>query len=654
MGSFDCYCALCGGPLGIGHIRFGSRNPKLLRKRRERVRKERQAESTGRDCDGDEEMEDAPSGDDDLEEPHENPFAKKDEPSWGDDAESDSDYAQSTSTDNSSESGSDSNQSASSDLHTGDIEDVSFPPPSSPSSDRRDPDCWSQWSDLSIYESFDPYLHHPDAYDEEHAYDPILLQPEDVRWIDRCRCLAFNAGASGISKTYISGRGRYDDYGSFSVRRQGLDPNDTGEDHLTCFFTYDGDHESSFPFHEECYKILANSLGYRKYQDIDKDVLYGVMSTYLEEYGRELNLDYGDGNGREQFWSCLPGEEYVVCDPRVRPELVKSWETMLPNSLMQEYNYLPLSGKVGRDSFSVMPYDILLNIFEFSSTDSMLNLVRASAHVMEITRAPPFWKHMLRLRILPWFEEMAALLCRPVSTRTIDYKGVFLWSYASTVPKYGQEGPLMGIANRRRIHRACQELRSLYRQRVAPTSNTQPADEEAEAILRDAESLHMPIVLFPQQKSAQTISAQFIRSWHEITRRPCDFDTYWNDAGALVGIAVTFGSQQRTFGSTHGEAGPTFHIEAHEWIVEINVYLGDCNMLDERINRREYRTALDVKAANEAHIEGLQVSHSSHSMHFSSFIADSARSHCLLEGQNVSTKAVATSVRTLCYRACPL
>ena len=183
----------------------------------------------------------------------------------------------------------------------------------------------------------------------------------------------------------------------------------------------------------------------------------------------------------------------------------------------------------------------------------------------------------------------------------------------------------MGIANRRRIHHTCQKILPLYRERVTPSSYAQPAGEEAEDILREAESLHLPIVLFPPKRAAQTISAQFINSWFDVVHRPCDFDTYWNDAGALVGIAVTFGPDQRIFGSTEGTPGPTFHIEAYDWISEIRIYLGDCDMLDERTDRSNYRSALDIKAASETHIEGLQVSYILNAVHPPNFIADNKR-----------------------------
>jgi hypothetical protein len=40
MGSWECYCAICGGPLGLVP-EFGSNNPKALAARRQRIAKRR-------------------------------------------------------------------------------------------------------------------------------------------------------------------------------------------------------------------------------------------------------------------------------------------------------------------------------------------------------------------------------------------------------------------------------------------------------------------------------------------------------------------------------------------------------------------------------------------------------------------------------------
>ena len=628
MGSFDCYCVLCGGPLGIGNIKFGSRKRKALEKRRRYVETEKRKRK-GEQIDELDEQEDKIGGEDEemadaghlgeeeaesSEDEYMNPFAPpnpQEEASWGDDAESDFNY-EATSISSTSSSDSESISTRDSDLNSIDILDVPIPPPSP---DLRDPDCWSQWSDIPIWENFNPYRssysnkEDREAYEEHHTYDPEKLLPEDYKWIDRCRCLAFNADAPGITKAFISGHGRYDDYGAFHIKAPGRDPNDSGEEYHNCYYNFDSDERSSFPFHEECYKILAKALGHEQYQRVDKDVLHSVMTANMDQHATCLSLDYGSTHGREQFWENIPGEEFSLCNPGLRLGFEDVLQTMLPARLLNDSRTMSaMSHKTCNDPFSIMPYDILLAVFEYVTLDDMLALMTSSTHVFGITCNSTFWKYMLRLHILPWFWELEKFLAKTTLPEAFDYKGLFVWIHKSTQCEFGFDGPFMSIANRRRIWHACQQLVPLYKERTKPIAQVEPADEEAEAILSSAKSLHMAMVSFPQPKMARTISAQFIRSWSEVSHRPCDFDTYWNEQSALVGIAITFGAHRRVFGSTDGRVGLPLHIEAREWIQEIRVFIGDCNMLDGRQDHSGLRSPMDATPRHDVHINGMEVS----------------------------------------------
>jgi hypothetical protein len=282
MGSFDCYCALCSGPLGIGSVSLGSTKVKDLRKRRSKLRAEKRRPTDEILDSGEaEETEDPPE---EVDENETRPVDVEDL-----DVE---------------------------DLDVEDIHDVDIPP-SEPETEPDD--TWSQASDLSMEEDFDLF-HNTDQTDsmyeyyEEYSYDPSVSKFENFQWINRCRCLAFNTAATGVTKAFISGRGQYDDYGSFRVLKEGSDANDTGEDHYSCYFSSDPNDMYAFPFHEACYKILSRRLGCDDEKGIDKDVLYSVMKQNGKEYGRCLDLNYGGIQGMKQFWECLPGEE--VCSHR--------------------------------------------------------------------------------------------------------------------------------------------------------------------------------------------------------------------------------------------------------------------------------------------------------------------------------------------------
>ena len=312
MGSFDCYCAFCSGPLGIGFVVLGSTKAKDLNKRRSKVEPEKR-KLTGRvieSCE-DEEMEDASGQVKDGEETEQAvPNSSGDD----DNDEEDDDFETSSASSSSSQ-GSESWEDEDSDLGTGDIHDVDIPP----SEPEPEPDdTWSQASDPSIREGFDPF-HNTDEKDkmykyyEEHSYDPSILKFDDLQWTARCRCLAFNAAATGTTKAFISGRGRYDDYGSFEVMKRGRDVNDTGKDYHQCFYSFEPNEEAAFPFHEACYRIFSRNLGYDDEKGVNKDILYSIMKQNVHNYGRVLSLDYGGIQSFHQFWESLPGEEVSLC-----------------------------------------------------------------------------------------------------------------------------------------------------------------------------------------------------------------------------------------------------------------------------------------------------------------------------------------------------
>ncbi|KAF1944979.1 hypothetical protein EJ02DRAFT_420029 [Clathrospora elynae] len=609
MGSFECYCALCSGPLSIGATLFGSRKGKALKKRRLRVERHKRrlaGESLL--------LSDVESGDDNVEMEDAPDYAaieqqqREQEEEEVDAADSDCEYSSASESSEDTE----SVDSMDSDFH--DIQDVNVPPPEP---EPEISDNWSQTSDL--HDSFDPYNTKDEtesmySFIEKQTYDPGILQPEDVKWANRNRCLAFNPSAPGVTKAYISGRGWYEDFGKFRVLKPGRDPNDTGEIFLTCFYAYESDEIASFPFHEACFEVLAKTLGYTSGRMVDKDVLYGVMATNMQDSDRRLSLDYGLVQDFREGWQCVPGEEYSLCDPSPRPGFDEELQGMLPAQLFGNPSEpIDLAHKVHSDPLSVLPYDSLLDVFDCLPTDDLKSLMKASYHVHTSTREPPFWKHMLRIRILPWFYELRTFANTAVP-EGFDWKGLFLWLDALTAPEFGNQGPLMGLANRRRIWNVCQQLAPLYKERVRPLAiQNEPEDgEEARAIMKSAVSLHMPMVMYPQPQAPETISVQFIRSWAEITHRSCDLDTYWNSnvnryESGLVGIAVRFGGQQRVFGTTEGRPGQSLHIEPNEWIKQIIVSVDKMNMFREDQDRSQARQASLPQPSKTACIVGMKV-----------------------------------------------
>jgi hypothetical protein len=223
MGSFDCYCALCSGPLGIGCISFGSSSEKALARRRKRVentRRRLKGEKVVHE-DKDADMEGIDDGESFGEH---NGNIVEDEGPW-DEEESPAHTVEMDGHDGEGEEGGEEWEDGSSDhdeeeqdehedvsSHHGALQNLeSLVDDASDYSDHA-----SQASELSVPGDFDMYatdetssMH---SYEENQSYDPVRLSKEDVQWVDRSRVLAINRELKSRKKAFLSGRGRYEDY----------------------------------------------------------------------------------------------------------------------------------------------------------------------------------------------------------------------------------------------------------------------------------------------------------------------------------------------------------------------------------------------------------------------------------------------------------
>jgi hypothetical protein len=311
--------------------------------------------------------------------------------------------------------------------------------------------------------------------------------------------------------------------------------------------------------------------------------------------------------------------QYSVCDPSPNPEFEQELQIVLPASLLgSSGEEKDLSNKVRNDPFNTLPYDILLDLFECVDTKDMLALMQASHHIDITTRETAFWKHMLRLRILPWFYELASFLSNTTLSDSIDYKGLFLWIDHLTRPEFGNQDSTMGmcVANRRRIWSAVQDLMPLYKTRTGLVLPVVEEDEEETKRIREmAVCLHTPMTMYPVPEGCVQVEAQFIRAWNEIRHAECDFDTYWArkegpHSPGLVGIAVTFaGQQQRVFGSTEGVKGNPLHMEAEEWISSLVLLVDEVDLLNHTQDRSPWLRKEDTRPKRDACINGMQVCH---------------------------------------------
>ncbi|KAF3050559.1 hypothetical protein E8E11_004382 [Didymella keratinophila] len=289
-------------------------------------------------------------------------------------------------------------------------------------------------------------------YYEEYSYDPRIVTNKDVAWLDQCRTVGFNADSK---KPYITGVGQYTSGGDFETKLIHA----TGK--MVAILQ-----TPRTRFIEACYAILAKRLGFGDPADIDNTVTYKAARTLCESDASCLTVDYGDEDLGEQFWSNRPGDEYIVtCPADADFELREIMWKRMPPSLLATKPRPDLSHKVRHDPLTVLPFDILYTVIQYLSVQDALNLMQASYHVCITTREPTFWKGMIRTHLAPWFWEMETLTTGD-KLQGFDYKGLFLRLDKVTEPKFGMQGPFMGVANCRRIWSVCGVVADAYNKQL--------------------------------------------------------------------------------------------------------------------------------------------------------------------------------------------
>ncbi|UKZ74792.1 hypothetical protein TrVFT333_002462 [Trichoderma virens FT-333] len=371
MGSFDCYCAICGATLDNANIEVGSTSPKFLARRRARVERQKRARELGEELA-------SPDDDDEFEEEGEGR------------------------------------------------------------------DYWN-------------------TADDDHAYDPELLG--DTTWLSNVRCLGFNPAAMGNGRAFISGPAKYEDYGRAKVS-PGSDPNQpSNETSFPCFWAMEGDVPVVFPFHECCFDIVSRALtGSENRCKIDKDALYNIMIGLSEQFENTLAISHGDINGGQQFWERIPGEEYTVTQPVFSPVVKAFIQRKIASNDLAVRRQFVLEDEQQRisDPFHVLSNELVWQIARYLPAEAILALSTASWPVFNATRDNGFWKAFI-YNDMPWAATELQHIINDTQSQELDYKALYLWFEWMTVPQYGVGTPWMGLANRRRIWGACQELADLYR-----------------------------------------------------------------------------------------------------------------------------------------------------------------------------------------------
>lgn len=321
--------------------------------------------------------------------------------------------------------------------------------------------------------------------DEENTYDCSIISKEDATWSMDLQYLGVNLDYPFPNKAFLSDIGCDDDYGSISAE-PGSDP--SAPDGLSLSSAYDeNEDDPKFPFHPKCFELLQQSVAFRQGLHIpaepllggdwklnvpcgglDKDVLWEVFRNF-QTNNSQLEISYGQPPPpQDQYWLVNPGEELLIADPGKRN--VHAMNAIY--DIWRETDSPGLEPEVEPkdDPFAQFPFELLLMITSTLQPCSLISLMQASPHIRRgLGRNFPYWRRRFETD-LPWFYEIHTLLRdlpRPDSrdARELPPKSLsrfFAWAYHITTPRLGLHGPFMGVANRRRIWEACDQLVGPY------------------------------------------------------------------------------------------------------------------------------------------------------------------------------------------------
>lgn len=425
-----------------------------------------------------------------------------------------------------------------------------------------------------------------DAWDEDRSYDPDIISAAETEWTEKVHILGFNPRASGVEKAFVAGPGYYADYGSIEMHEEVDDPNwNEINDYAqglspSCYYTDTND--PIFPFHWCCYELLAKCLTDidGSPDDVDKDLLYNIM---LENVGNKYahcleKIQYGWVLSHGQFWEAKPGLEFTVARPTGTSGVKEAVQGMLDSQAFGSLSLdmVNLEDRVQKDRFKRLSYGILHRIFTILPTEDVLSFAAASWPVHVVLRDnTAFWRQRIKMD-LPWFNELHEILAQDETLlESVDVKRMMLWVNKVSDPRMWMRGPLMSLANRRRIWAVCEQFKDQYAPKIRKWEENSQTVKDVDKFMGDsAVCLCFPVVSAPASSvTDSTQNAVWFRSWDDIDVRQKTIETFWDDVGSLVGISLSReGESRRLLGRDQSTSDGLVHARS--------VNLGDNNEIE--------------------------------------------------------------------------
>ncbi|KAJ3550070.1 hypothetical protein NM208_g165 [Fusarium decemcellulare] len=307
-----------------------------------------------------------------------------------------------------------------------------------------------------------------------------------------------------------------------------------------------------FPFHWPCYEILARYItGHPDPKTLDKGALFRSFARVLRQY-EGLDLDYGDARiAQDQYWKSIPGMEYTVVNPAPRQELKRQVMDLIIGGQF-ESKPLKLIPRPEAESnpLQALPETLLYEVIQSLDNESLLNLCHASWSTFLMLRDnQSFWKSRL-LGHMSYFFELLEIVCgSSASLGSRDLRRILQWANTASKPRPGITGPLLPVANRRRIWNVCEQIQSLY-SREPIQGPMQTSDLEQSSFCNKMHS-----VGYPGAAKRDVRDSVWLRSWDDLYRR-WTLEIFWNVSWTLSGIGVKFDKEEtRLFGYKPREKG---------------------------------------------------------------------------------------------------
>lgn len=130
------------------------------------------------------------------------------------------------------------------------------------------------------------------------------------------------------------------------------------------------------------------------------------------------------------------------------------------------------------DPFRKLPPELIHHVTDYLEGHEIMSLCECSRSVRQATSSQGFWKRLLLCEqswlwdtpfsVDFWEISLSAEYTGSPAQVPIDWERLYVVLEKSTAKCFGMKGRYMGLANRRRIWKVCEEMASVYWERFWP------------------------------------------------------------------------------------------------------------------------------------------------------------------------------------------